>query len=346
MSKHTIDELHQWQALPLKIKVLMTKDRIRQWVNEYGEDGVYVSFSGGKDSTVLLHMAREMYPNIKAVFVDTGLEYPEIREFVKTFDNVDWLRPKMNFKQVIEKYGYPLISKNVSQAIWEYRENPCGCRGKYFDSNSEYCQKFGNAYCLEKWIFLRDSNIPISHKCCSELKKKPVKKYEKETGRKPIVATMASESKARTTSWLHSGCNSFNSKRPISQPMAFWTEQDVLLYIKENNLPIATVYGEVVIDYDAEGQLEGQMDLSDLGSEFGIFDVGCKTMKTTKLERTGCMFCMFGVHLQEEPNNFQRMKETHPKQYDYIMRPTEQGGLGYKEIIDWINENGNMDIKY
>jgi 3'-phosphoadenosine 5'-phosphosulfate sulfotransferase (PAPS reductase)/FAD synthetase len=95
----------------------MTENRIRAWVDEYGEDGVYVSFSGGKDSTVLLNIARNLYPNIKAVFVDTGLEYPEIREFVKTFDNVDWLRPKMNFRQVIEKYGYPFISKEVSECV-------------------------------------------------------------------------------------------------------------------------------------------------------------------------------------------------------------------------------------
>ena len=92
----------------------MTQERIRGWVNEFGEDGVYVSFSGGKDSTVLLHIVRNMYPNVKAVFVDTGLEYPEIREFVKSFENVYWLRPKMNFRQVIEKYGYPFISKEVS----------------------------------------------------------------------------------------------------------------------------------------------------------------------------------------------------------------------------------------
>lgn len=95
----------------------MTQERIRGQVNEFGEDGVYVSFSGGKDSTVLLHIVRNMYPNVKAVFVDTGLEYPEIREFVKSFDNVDWLRPKMNFRQVIEKYGYPFISKEVSECV-------------------------------------------------------------------------------------------------------------------------------------------------------------------------------------------------------------------------------------
>ena len=117
MGKHTTTDLHQMQALPLTAKIQMTRRRIEEWVNEYGEDGVYVSFSGGKDSTVLLDIARKDYPDIKAAFVDTGLEYPEIREFVKTFSNVDWLRPKKNFKQVIEEYGYPFISKEVSECV-------------------------------------------------------------------------------------------------------------------------------------------------------------------------------------------------------------------------------------
>ena len=116
-NKHTISDLYQMQSLPLKAKIRMTENRIQEWVNEYGEDGVYVSFSGGKDSTVLLHIARRLYPNIKAVFVDTGLEYPEIRSFVKSFENVDWIKPKMTFKQVIEKYGYPFISKEVSNCV-------------------------------------------------------------------------------------------------------------------------------------------------------------------------------------------------------------------------------------
>lgn len=122
MGDRTIQDLWQLQGLPLNLKIRMTKDRIRQWIQTYGEDGVYVSFSGGKDSTVLLHLVREEYPNVKAVFVDTGLEYPEIRQFVKTFDNVDWIKPKMNFKAVIQKYGYPFISKEVSECVYGARK--------------------------------------------------------------------------------------------------------------------------------------------------------------------------------------------------------------------------------
>lgn len=115
--RHTISDLHQRQALPLEAKIKLTQQRIREWIDEYGEDGVYISFSGGKDSTVLLDIARRIYPNLKAVFIDTGLEYPEIRDFVKTFENVDWIKPKMNFKKVIMDYGYPFISKEVSDCV-------------------------------------------------------------------------------------------------------------------------------------------------------------------------------------------------------------------------------------
>ena len=113
----TREDLRQLQALPLNLKISLTKQRIRQWVQEFGVDGVYVSFSGGKDSTVLLHLVRSLYPNVVAVFFDTGLEFPEIRDFVKTFDNVVWLKPKMTFRKVIEKYGYPFISKEVSECV-------------------------------------------------------------------------------------------------------------------------------------------------------------------------------------------------------------------------------------
>ena len=121
-SKHTRQELAELQALPLSLKIRLTQQRIREWVNHYGVDGVAVSFSGGKDSTVLLHIVREMYPSIPGVFCDTGLEYPEIRSFVRTFDNIVWLKPKKNFRQVITEYGYPFISKEVSECVYGARK--------------------------------------------------------------------------------------------------------------------------------------------------------------------------------------------------------------------------------
>jgi 3'-phosphoadenosine 5'-phosphosulfate sulfotransferase (PAPS reductase)/FAD synthetase len=343
---HTISELKQFQAMPLQVKILMSKTRIRAWINEFGEDGVYISFSGGKDSTVLLDLVREDYPNVKAMFVDTGLEYPEIRQFVRTFDNVDIVKPKMNFKQVIEKYGYPFISKEISKNVY-YAKRSIE-RGDFGGVhlkklNGTLIDKDGNKskFCTEKYKFLLESPFPISSNCCDVMKKSPAHAYEKATGRVKITGQMAEESMLRTTKWLQNGCNGFDMKRPTSNPLSFWTEQDILRYIKEKDLKICSVYGDVVVDYGSE-ELSGQMDLSDLG-----LMTDTRKLKTTGCSRTGCMFCGYGCHLEKEgEGRFERMKETHPKIYDYIMRPKDQGGLNYKEVIDWINNNSDLNIRY
>lgn len=257
----TIEDLRYFQRLPLDIKVAMTKTRIREWVNRYGVDGVYISFSGGKDSTVLLHIARQDYPDIKAVFVDTGLEYPEIRQFVKTFDNVEIVRPKKTFKQVICEYGYPMISKEISCKVDEVR------RGVSKPHSKHYKELYGilydadgtkSRYCCDKYLPLLSVDFIVSNKCCNVMKKSPAKQIEHKAQRAPITAQMASESASRETSWLKNSCNAFERKRPISNPISFWTEQDVLQYIKENNIPIASVYGDIVYeDLDGQTRLEG-----------------------------------------------------------------------------------------
>lgn len=308
MNKHTAADLKQMQSLPLDIKIEMTKRRIKEWYEAF-DGNVYVSFSGGKDSTVLLHIARQMYPDIPAVFVDTGLEYPEIRNFVKSITDVTWLKPEMNFRKVIETYGYPLVSKEVSKQISAARRGAKNAilafDGKDVAGNeTEYRKRY------RKWKFLYESNIPISEKCCEVMKKEPAKAYEKETGRKPILATMAVESALRVRSWLQNGCNAFDSARQISTPMSFWTEQDILLYLKTYAVQYCPIYGEIV---DENGKL-----------------------KTTGVSRTGCMFCMFGAQCEKEPNRFQRMNITHPKIYDYCMKPMADGGLGLAEVLDFI----------
>lgn len=93
---HSREELEEMQRLPLQRKIQITTARIIEWYQHY--DGkVYVAFSGGKDSTVLLDIVRRIYPDVPAVFSDTGLEFPEVREFVKSCENVTIVRPEMNF---------------------------------------------------------------------------------------------------------------------------------------------------------------------------------------------------------------------------------------------------------
>lgn len=113
---HSREELEEMQRLPLQRKIQITTARIIEWYQHY--DGkVYVAFSGGKDSTVLLDIVRRIYPDVPAVFSDTGLEFPEVREFVKSCENVTIVRPEMNFRKVIEVYGYPVVSKRVADTV-------------------------------------------------------------------------------------------------------------------------------------------------------------------------------------------------------------------------------------
>ena len=148
----------------------------------------------------------------------------------------------------------------------------------------ELTREYSKKYDKSRYAFFLDAPFEVSGKCCKEMKKRPAFEYQKQTGRHPIIGQMADESELRTSSWIRNGCNAFNSKEPKSNPMSFWTEQDVLRYIKENNLPICSVYGDVVSDSEKMGQMS-----------FDGIEMPEEKLHCTGCQRTGCVCCAFGA---------------------------------------------------
>ena len=200
-------------------------------------------------------------------------------------------------------------------------------------------------YDLSRYKFLIDAPFDISDKCCKVMKKRPARSYERKTKKKIILATMADESRLRKQRWLKYGCNAWDDKKQqSSNPMSFWTEQDVLTYIHTYNLAIADAYGQVVVKNDG---VDGQINIHDYLGDYR----GCE-YETTGCKRTGCIFCMFGI--TQDKDRFIRLAEQEPKLCDYVMRGGEfnehgmwqpsKNGLGYWFIIEWLNVHGNLKI--
>lgn len=299
MAKVEKEELCRLQALPLDEKIAIAQQAIREFVDHFGVDGVYISFSGGKDSTVLIHLCRQLYPNLVGLYSDTGLEFPEIRDFVQTFNNITIVTPKMHHREMLKKCGYPVVSKE--QAEWIYRIRSGTSSGAiqkaFYGMNLDGTPT--RFKLSEQWKYLLNAPFNIGSGCCKEMKLKPIAEYVKKTGRVPIIGTTASESALRAQKFLQYGFYNLEGKKAQCTSMSIWTDGDVWEYIHRFNLPYCKIY-----------------------------DMG--------YDRTGCVFCMFGAHLDKEPNRFQKLQRTHPDLWRYCMKPYDEGGLGLREVLEFM----------
>ena len=299
MAKVDKQELYRLQALPLDEKIAIAQKAIREFVEHFGVDGIYISFSGGKDSTVLIHLCRQLYPDLVGLYSDTGLEFPEIRDFVQTFDNITIVTPKMHHREMLKKCGYPVVSKE--QAEWIYRIRSGTSSGAiqkaFYGLNLDGTPT--RFKLSEQWKYLLNAPFNIGSGCCKEMKLKPIAEYVKKTERVPIMGTTASESALRAQKFMQYGFYNLEGKKAQCTPMSIWTDDDVWEYIHRFNLPYCKIY-----------------------------DMG--------YDRTGCVFCMFGAHLDKEPNRFQKLQRTHPELWRYCMKPYDDGGLGLREVLEYM----------
>lgn len=278
------------REMNLVSKIIQTRYLIQQTVNEFGLEKVYISYSGGKDSTVLSNIAKKMYPNILHLFANTTNEYPETLQHIKwekeeNHTNILTVIPQdaygeiWTFKKVVERYGYPMYSKRIANAIRTYQH---ALSDKTRQNSLEYIERNFKKYSHYK-------ELPISDKCCDKLKKEPLRRKAKELGLEcAILGILASESYQREKEWLEYGCNVFHERKDNqSKPLSFWTDDDIMEYIEKYNVKIPELYN---------------MGYS----------------------RNGCMYCGFGVQLEpKDANRYQKLKKTHPIQYHYLIKNFE-----------------------
>lgn len=287
-------KLELLKAMPLEFKVIKSRALIQEALNMYGK-GVYVSYSGGKDSTVLSHIARSIEPDILHIFSNTTCEYPETMKHIQwekkhngmnlvTVTPYDKYGKPWNFRRVVEDEGFPLFSKVVANAIRTYRR-----------AKTERTKQNSIDYITRRFKrFLDYKDFNISDKCCDKLKKAPIKKTAKKLGMEcAIIGTLAEESRQREMDWVNFGCNVFEAKKDSQcRPLSFWTEKDIYDYIALHNLKISELYS-----------------------------MGYK--------RNGCMYCGFGIEYDiiDGKNRYERLALTHPKCYKYLID-------NFKDILD------------
>ena len=282
----------------LNLKILAAQATIKAGVDKFGVENLYISFSGGKDSTVLLHMTRQMYPEMAAVFSDTTNELTEVLKFVNKQNNIIKIRPKIKFEDVLKEYGFPLVSKETSQKVSELKYT----LGDKTRNLRLHGNEKGDSRLAIRWRYLADQKFDITQVCCQKLKKDPLSEYQKETGQAPIVGLMRGESRLRDQLGMFGG----NEKKVYPFLNTEWTDEDIWAYAKKYNLRFAECY------YDQEGK-NGEVILA--------------------RTRTGCEFCAFGITDAETYEaRLGQSKKNAPKKFEKYMK-IENNGVSFEDAI-------------
>lgn len=292
-------------------------EKIKQIIKQFGEDKFYISFSGGKDSTILHYLVDMALPNnkIPRVFSNTGIEYQKIVEFVKQLADKDErfeiITPNRNIKKTLEEVGYPFKSKEHSTKLDSYQ------RGSRANSVMKYAnldgKNNGSKYTcpqLLKYQFSDEFKIKVSPFCCNELKKKPFKQWQKENNKSITMTGMRAEEGGQRE---HMTCIVTRNNEVVKfHPLAVVSEEWEDWFIEKYNIQLCELY-------------------------YPPFN----------FKRTGCKGCPFALQLQEQLDIMEKYLPNERKRCEFIWKPIyeEYRRLGYRlepykqmdlfDFIDW-----------
>ena len=331
------------QRLPYNIKVMMAKDRIREFYDEAKTRGYDCHVSvGGLDSIVLGHLIRSMgYTEDMVPFVSAStLEDISIQRVHKEMGCivVQPLKPKV---KILQEEGFPVLSKRIANKI-NTIANPteknktvrhaiitgeCGEQGHFAkDSKMQlpmtYLKLFGGLDEEGRALgYKAPTNFKVSHKCCYYLKEAPCDNWAKDHNSVPYLGLMASEGGQRADALEEHGCNYFGKTTARSCPFSFFFHSDVIHLAVDLEVHIPAIYGDVKI--------------SDAKNEFGDYEYS-----TTGEQRTGCSMCGFGIQLEKRPHRFDRLFDRNPKEWEFWMKKccTDEAGekYGWGRVLDYI----------
>ena len=343
--------LEYWQTVPYEHKVAHAKKLIYDFYNHEEIKGNCCISVGGLDSITLTLLIRSMgftAEQIPAVSV-SGLEDKSIQRVHKAI-GVKTLKSAKSKREVIEEFGYPIISKEMANRI-RILQNPSeknktirhamitGETGQYGGFQKDSRMKLA-----DKWLKLFGGSDPegaalgyksapfkVSDQCCFWLKEKPMQDYQKETGRFPYMGLMASEGGRRAFALKHWGCNYVSPTVKRSAPFASFMREDVLRLALQMNEWYQEHWSELNPNPDEKVE-------STIPTIYGEIKNSGGVLETTKAKRTGCSMCAFGVQLESRPNRFDRLYQSNRKEWEYYMYT-----MGFGKVLTYIGVEWEHD---
>lgn len=356
------------QALPYDEKLERQKEKAYEFYEEMQKRGNECHVSvGGLDSITLFIWLHSIGIHVPAISVSSVEDKGNQR--VHKALGIELVKSYKTKVEVLNECGFPVISKRIAGKI-DLLQHPtednktvrhaiitgeCGEQG-HFAKNSrmklpqKWLQKFGGYENENEGVHYDKPDFFVSNDCCYWLKEKPCDDWAKEHNSYPYLGMMASEGGQREEALVEHGCNYYGSTVMRSAPFAIFLRNDVLrLAIEMDNWYhehielFEELYYQQPYSRDKEGNVIPYEPLETIiPTAYGeIKQHANGDYYTTRAQRTGCSMCGFGIHLEERPHRFDRLREDNPLEWEYWMYKCVTNKItgekyGWGKVLDYI----------